>query len=151
MGLLFFHRDDAGNKISMESKLTPEDLKRETKLEEHVSIFTDFLENQAGDGLYGYQGDYNVSRMLTIPKTMTDRISHAERVQRVRKRMENGHPPLLVSCDPKRGIDIMAEEDREAMEQGYICHRCRQYQAVPSAPKCNWLGNPNDGCGQINY
>lgn len=152
MGLILFDRAKDGFKTLLGSTMTREEMARSIKLEEHVSIYDDYLNSGvAGDGTYGYQGNFAKSRMLTAPKAVTGGIAMAERVARVRARMENGNPPLMVSYDPETGIKIFAEEDKEAYEAGYICENCIQYQAVPSAPKCNWLTNPSDGCGQINY
>lgn len=150
MGLLFFDRTKDGRGLTLGSKLSADDLAKGVKLEEHVSIFEDFLAT-AGDGTYGYQGDYAGNSALTVPKAVVGANTGAERAARVRHRMAEGHAPLLVSLDPKTGIKIFAEEDKEAYEAGYICENCVQYQAVPSAPACNWLRNPNDGCGHTNY
>ena len=123
-------------------------MNRSVKLEEHVSIYEDFLKNTDGD--YGYQGQgFLNGRKKYVPKNMY--ANNAQAVERVRLRMKNGHPPLLISYDPDTGIKIFAEEDKEAYEHGYICENCIQYQAVPNAPTCNWLTNPTDGCGHRNY
>lgn len=153
MGLLFFDRFKDSHGGLLNSKLTPEEMKRGIKLEEHVSVFDDYLASgEAGDGTYGYQGNFDKSRMLTAPKDVTGGgITAAERAARVRTRMAEGKPPLLVSIDPTTGIKIFAEEDKEAYEAGYICPNCVQYQAVPNAPSCNWLTKPDDGCGHQNW
>lgn len=152
MGLLFFDRNKDGNQTLLNSKMSPDDLKRSIKLEEHVSIYEDFLASgEAGDGTYGYRGEWTGGGMTMAKDTLGGGISEAARVARVNARMNNGEPPLLVSIDPKTGIKIFAEEDKDAFEHGYICENCVQYQAVPNAPQCNWANNPTDGCGFQNY
>jgi hypothetical protein len=153
MALIFFDRAKDGFKTLLGSTMTREEMSRSIKLEEHVSIFDDYLKSgEAGDGTYGYMGDFVAGRRITVPKAMAgDSLTAAQRAARVRLRMSEGKAPLLISFDPKTGVKIFAEEDKEAFEDGYICENCIQYQAVPHAPKCNWLTNPNDGCGQQNY
>lgn len=150
MGLLFFDRYKDGKQKTLESALTMDEMQRGVELEEHVSIYTDFMKT-AGDGTYGYQGNFDQSRMLTAPKAMTGALGPDAMIARVRARMNNGQPPLLLSYDPETGIKIFAEEDKAAFDAGYICENCIQYQAVPSAPKCNWMNKPDDGCGYVNY
>lgn len=152
MGLLFFDRYKDGTQKSMNSALSMDEMQRGIELEKHVSIFEDYLNSgAAGDGTYGYQGDYAGEKRLTAPKAMTGDLSHSAMVARVRARMDQGLAPLLVSMDPKTGVKIFAEEDKDAFQHGYICENCVQYQAVPNAPKCNWMRKPDDGCGFQNY
>ena len=138
---------------NLDIKIDPLELQKSIKLEEHVSIYDDFLASGvAGDGTYGFQGAMVNGRMKVAPKDTTGSgITKAQRIERVRARMKEGTPPLLVSYDPESGTKIFAEEDREAYEDGYICENCMQYQAVPFAPSCNWLRKPEDGCGHQRY
>lgn len=153
MGLLFFDRNKDGNQTLLNSKMTPEDLKRGIKLEEHVSVYEDYLNSgEAGDGTYGWMGTWTGQGSMTIPKdTRGGGITKAQMITRVNDRMRQGLAPLLVSMSPDGKIKIFAEEDQDAYEHGYICGNCIQYQAVPNAPQCNWANNPSDGCGHQNY
>lgn len=128
------------------STLTPQELERSLKLEEHVSILEDHLAGQ--DGTYGWMGE----NATTVPKAAFDGMTHTgDRVARVRARMNEGGPPLMISYDTATDTPMFAEEDKEAFDLGYICQRCYQYQGVPG-PKCNWRNNPdNHGCGHRNY
>lgn len=142
----------------MDSNLSVEELERGVKLEEHTAVLDRYLEST--DGTYGWQGVLARGGTLTVPKASTkEGVSHAQRVERVRARLNRGEPPLLVSYDLATDTPIFAEEDQEAFEDGYICGGCLQYQAIPNAPECNWLRpdtgshlDPKDrGCGHRNY
>lgn len=143
----------------MGSELTAKDIERGVKLEEHTQVLDRYLAET--DGTYGWQGVLGRGGSMTVPKaTLKDAISSRERVERVRKRLQSGNPPLLVSYDTATDTPIFAEEDQEAFEDGYICGGCLQYQNVPNAPECNWLRagadsknlDPKDrGCGHRNY
>lgn len=150
MGLLFFNRDKFGEKVTMEGKLSPEDLQKGLKLEEHVSVYEDFMKGLDDEGgTYQFRGMYKPG--MIVPRASTGQaLTAAERVQRVRKRLEQGGRPLLLSIDPKDGTKIFHEEDREAFEDGYICENCVQFQSVPFAPSCTWL-SAEGGCGFNRY
>lgn len=152
MALLFFDRYKNGKLKTLESSITQAEMDRGIKLEEHVSIYDDYLKNEAGDGTYGWQGQWTGQKM-TVPAAVKAEgvMSGAQRAARVRQRMQDGLAPLLVSMDPKTGLKIFAEEDKDAFDAGYICERCIQYQAVPGAPICNWARKPDDGCGHQIY
>lgn len=145
MGLIFFDRFKDGHGLTLNSKLSPEDLKKGIKLEEHVSVYEDFLKT-TGDGTYGYMGEFASGHGFTAPKAR----AQAEQAARVRARMQAGEPPLLLGIDPKTGMKAFYDEDQDAFEQGWICSNCVQYQAVPNAPQCNWMNKPDDGCGHLN-
>lgn len=141
-----------------DSTLTRVEMERGVKLEEHTAVLDRFLSET--DGTYGWQGVLPRGGTLTVPKaSIKDKISHADRVSRVRARLNRGEPPLLVTYDPATDTPIFAEEDQEAYEDGYICGGCLQYQSIPNAPECNWLRadmgshiDPKDrGCGHRNY
>lgn len=123
--------------------LTPEELAKSVKLEEHVQILDDYLATQQGD--YGWMG----ADSQTVPKAAFDGMTgRAERAARVRARMAKGEPPLMISYDTLTQSPMFAEEDKEAFDAGYICENCYQYQAVPNTGKCNWYTRPDAGCGQ---
>lgn len=144
-------RPDDGN-------LTAADLARGTKLEEHTAVVDRFLSEQ--DGTYGWQGVLGRGGDMTVPKhVLAESSMSGDRVARVRARLKEGNPVMLVSYDPETDTPIFAEEDQEAYEAGFICAGCLQYQSVPNAPECNWLRqtaegelDPKDrGCGHRNY
>lgn len=153
MSLQLFDRDGV-----LGSQLTPEEIAKGVKLEEHTEVVNRYLEGV--DGTYGFQGLLPRGGEITVPKaTMKDGISHAERIERVKERMAKGEPPLLVAYDPETETPLFAEQDKEAYEAGYICPGCFQWQGVPNAPECNWLRpditsnmDPRDlGCGHRNH
>lgn len=140
-----------GNLLTnLDSTLTAEDLAKGLKLEEHTAVLDDYLSKQ--DGTYGFQGSMGRDGKITVPKQgFKGILSQAERVQRVRKRMETNKAPIPVMEDTTTGSMIFMEEDKECFEDGYICTNCYQFQAVPFAPECNWRNPGNDprdkGCG----
>lgn len=149
MGLLFFDNTKDGHGLTLGSELDPLEIQRGIKLEEHVQVYEDFLKT-TGDGTYGYMGEFKQGQRFTAPKAALMDGKSAEAAARVRARMNAGEPPRLMAIDPDTGVKIFYEEDQEAFEMGYICPNCIQYQAVPNAPKCNWLTKSNDGCGHSN-
>lgn len=145
MALQFFDNTKDGHGLTLGSKLDPLELQRGIKLEEHVSVYEDFLDT-TGDGTYGYMGEFVNGKTFTAPKAAQQQGLS----DRVRVRMQNGEPPILLAYDPDTGTKVFYEEDQEAYEAGYICANCIQYQAVPNAPKCTWLRKSDDGCGHVN-
>lgn len=152
-GLLLF---DGGR--PMDAKLSAAELERGIKLEEHTAVLDRFLAET--DGQYGWQGALGRGGNMTVSKaSLGEGLSKAERMERVKKRMNRGEPPILVSYDLATDTPLFDEADKEAYEDGYICGGCLQYQAVPNAPECNWLRanngshlDPKDrGCGHRNY
>lgn len=145
--------DRGGIITNLDLKLGHEELKRGLQLEEHTAILDDHLRKT--DGTYGWQGSVAGNAKLTVPKASLDYLlSNKQRVERVRARMKEGTPPQPISYDETLDTIIFAEEDQEAFEDGYICINCYQWQAVPHAPKCNWLTAKSDdesGCGHQNY
>lgn len=136
------------------NKVNNELLKKLQKEDDHTQIFTDFLKT-TGDGTYGFMGSVSdASRGAVAPKaTLPNGITRAERVARVRERMARNLPPISLFYDELTETEILAEEDAEAYEEGWICPNCLQYQAVVSN-ECNWRvvgGTPADpkdrGCG----
>lgn len=141
------------------SSLSAADLERGVKLEEHTAVLDRFLSET--DGTYGWQGAISNGGTVTVPKAaLAGNLSAAERVARVRNRLDRGEPPILVTYDLDTDTPIFEEEDQEAYEDGYICGGCLQYQQVPNAPMCNWLRDGGQsasipeqdrGCGHRNY
>lgn len=145
MGLLFFDNTKDGHGLTLNSKLDPLEIQRGIKLEEHVQVYDDYLKT-TGDGTYGYMGEFVKGTRMTVPKAALQE----GRSERVRVRMQNGEPPLLMAYEPETGTKLFYEEDQEAYEAGWICPNCVQYQSVPNAPKCTWSRKPEDGCGHVN-
>lgn len=122
--------------------------------DDHAQILNAFLASDTKSGSYGHQGTVSdASKGITVPKAMTAVATRAERVARVRERMNNGEPVLSLFYDEITETEILAEEDAEAYEEGWICPECLQYQAVVSST-CNWRfvgerpADPkNWGCG----
>lgn len=128
-------------------------LRKLQKEDDHAQILGDYLKT-AGDGTYGFQGSVgDASKGITVPKAMTALATRAERVARVRDRMNSGEAVKSLFYDEVTETEILAEEDAEAYEEGWICPECLQYQAIVSST-CNWRfkgerpSDPKDwGCG----
>jgi hypothetical protein len=123
--------------------------------DDHGQILEQYLKSkESGDGSYGFMGsisDRNAG--VTIPKAMSHMASRAEGVSRVRERMASGEPLKSLFFDEATETELLAEEDVEAYEEGWICPECLQYQTIPSST-CNWRfvgerpSNPDHwGCG----
>ena len=150
MGLLFF--DNTGDQVKeLGSQLSDKDIKESMKLEDHAHVLDRYMSEI--DGKYGWQGAYRGNGgQITLPsEAMTKGAKHSkDRHAAVMARMSSGHPPQLLSYDLDTDTPILAVEDMECYEAGYICPNCIQYQSVPNT-ECNWRHVPSDaqikGCG----
>lgn len=139
-------RPDKGVKShALLAKLQRED-DYENALKQHIE--------KTGSSTYGYMGEVGSKGSITASRdALGTGISRAERIARVRDRMSRGECPQSLFYEPATGTDLLAVEDAEAYEEGWICPNCIQYQAIPSN-KCNWRfvgerpSNPDHwGCG----
>lgn len=157
------HTFIGGRSIETVEKLTPEDLERGIKLEEHAHILDRYLNETAADGTYGWQGTLGRGGNLTVPKaSLNDKITQEERFHRIKDRLDKiragvGGPPLLLSYDTETDTPIFHEDDMEIYKMGWICPGCIQWQSVPNAPECTWLRpsghdpapDRDKGCGHV--
>lgn len=127
-------------------------LKNAQRQDDYTNALKQELERQAGMGTYGFMGHVGRGGEVTAPRdALGEGISRAERIARVRERMARGEAPQALFFDEASGTEILAVEDAEAYEEGWICHECLQYQAIVSN-ECNWriVGAhrpPVTGCG----
>ena len=92
---------------------------------------------------YQYQGFLGRNSALTFEQDSWDS-------EDVRGRKQRGEPviPVFSILDEEGEIVwILTDEDRSAVEQGYVCERCLSWQRFPHLPKCE-MDNGNS-CGYV--
>lgn len=122
------------------NKVSNQLLAKRQKEDDHAQILDQFLKSpEAGDGTYQHMGSVgaDLSRSLVAPKAMMGEISKSDRVNRVRARMAANEPVISLYYDELHNVDLLALEDSEAYEEGWICPECLQYQNIVMN-ECNW-------------
>lgn len=115
------------------------------EIDEWNTAVTDEAYAESDD--YSYQGEFNPRNAVVTKKQETWNDSD------IVKRHREGKPviPVFSIYNKETGLTswILTDGDALAVQAGYICGNCLEWQYTPGSKKCKWKNGGT--CGSMDY
>ena len=129
--------------VNIYDKLTPSERKKEEDIRDVADAIEDIEKKQDG---YQYLGEYNPRN----PIVTNPHLNHTAKDFRAKRAKGEKIIPLNYLPDGKGDfVWLLNDADADAVQQGYACENCLEFQAAPNLPQCKWQNGGT--CGHVNY